>query len=1071
MKLSIVTFTLFLIIAFPTKLCAQNHEFDWAITEGGISSDFSFFVTSDDSGNVYTIGMFNDSVDFDPGTGINGLVSNGVTDIFIQKLDFQGNLIWVKQMGGAYADYGYSIAVDDFGNVYSTGNFHDSVDFDPGPGSNVLYASGDVTEEDIFIQKLDVNGNLIWVKQIGGLFRDSGNSIDIDESGNIYIAGVFSDEVDFDPGINTNILNSNGDTDIFILKLDNNGDFVWVKTMGGPMEDQGRCIDVDSQGNSHVSGMFEMTVDFDPIQGSNTLTANGLEDVFVLKLDVDGNLNWVNSISGPQSDVCIAICHDNFGNVITTGHFQDSIDLNPGSTETFYSSNGDYDIFVQKLNSNGDFVWAKTMGGSNIDKGVSLDTDQYGNIYTTGIFNSPSIDFYTTSMDSTMTSLGGYDSYIQKMDPNGNFQWVKQIGGADNQNSRYIHIDMYGNIYTTGWYSGIVDFDPGVDSVMFNSFGLNDIFIQKLVGCNSTVSVFNDIDENCQNELDLGLQGIYFTINPGGLIINSDVNGLAAVPMLPQGLYEISIDTSDLNWSPTCGIVQSFTISNGIADCISFGLVNNNPCTDPDISIFAPSLRRCFSDQIIYVQACNQLTATGILDSSYVDVELDPLLTVNSASLPYTDIGNNIFRFETGDINPGQCVNFTLSTTVSCDAQNGQTICMDATLYPAEDCIFDSIPSDPITNDGIGGTLDGLPGPCTLPWDKSSLQVEGWCQGDSVYFSVTNTGDFGDGDMECYSPVWLTVDGVVTDTDSLQIQGGETVIYSYPASGQTFFLNAEQHPLHPGNSAPNAHVELCGDSTNWTPGVVNQFPQDDADPDVDIYCGQVTAPVDPNDKTGYPLGQTEEYYIQPNQQLQYVIRFQNVGTDTAFTVVVRDTLDIDLNIFTVTPGVASHPYTFKMYGPSVLEWTFEDIQLPDSTTNSEGSNGFLTFHVDQVPDLAPGTVINNDADIYFDFELPITTNTTVHKIFEGFVEVLNIEDFTIEGKEIFMYPNPTTNLITIQSESAMNNKFKIFDQQGREVMNGKLTGKNTEVSLGKLSRGTYTIQIEGNYKPAVIVKE
>ena len=131
----------------------------------------------------------------------------------------------------------------------------------------------------------------------------------------------------------------------------------------------------------------------------------------------------------------------------------------------------------------------------------------------------------------------------------------------------------------------------------------------------------------------------------------------------------------------------------------------------------------------------------------------------------------------------------------------------------------------------------------------------------------------------------------------------------------------------------------------------------------------------------------------------------------------------------------------------------------------------MTFHVDQVPDLAPGTVINNDADIYFDFELPITTNTTVHRIFEGFVSVLNVEDLTIEGKEIFMYPNPTTNLITIQSETELNNKFKIYDQQGREVMKGKLKGVSTEVSLGKLSRGTYTIQVDGNYKPTVIVKD
>ncbi len=522
--------------------------------------------------------------------------------------------------------------------------------------------------------------------------------------------------------------------------------------------------------------------------------------------------------------------------------------------------------------------------------------------------------------------------------------------------------------------------------------------------------VYLDLEENCINNNSTGISGVIVMLTPTGLVSQTDQNGFFRFNNIPADSYILTLDTTILNWTPTCPLSQPYVYSesNLFVQGPNFGLINNNPCTDPDVSIFAPSLRRCFSNRLVYVSACNQATATGILDSSYVDVELDPLLTVNSASLPYTDLGNNTFRFETGDIYPGQCVNFTLSTTVSCDAQNGQTLCMDATLYPAEDCIFDSIPSDPVTNDGIGGTLDGLPEPCTLPWDKSSLSVEGWCQGDSVYFSMTNTGDFGDGDMECYSPVWLTVDGVVTDTDSLQIQGGETVIYSYPASGQTFILNASQHPLHPGNSAPNAHVELCGDSTNWTPGIIIQFPQDDADPDVDIYCGQVTAPVDPNDKTGYPLGQTEEYYIQPNQQLQYVIRFQNVGTDTAFTVVVRDTLDIDLNIFTVTPGVSSHPCTFKMYGPRVLEWTFEDIQLPDSTTNSEGSNGFLTFHVDQVPDLAPGTVINNDADIYFDFELPITTNTTVHKIFEGFVEVCESFDtiFTVEQCNNYLW---TTN--------------------------------------------------------------
>jgi uncharacterized repeat protein (TIGR01451 family) len=266
-------------------------------------------------------------------------------------------------------------------------------------------------------------------------------------------------------------------------------------------------------------------------------------------------------------------------------------------------------------------------------------------------------------------------------------------------------------------------------------------------------------------------------------------------------------------------------------------------------------------------------------------------------------------------------------------------------------------------------------------------------------------------------------------------------------------------------------VEACGDIINFSRDFVNEFPQDDADPMVDIYCGVVTSSYDPNDKTGYPIGQTTQKYIQPNQQLQYVIRFQNTGTDTAFTVVIRDTLDIDLNIFTVTAGVSSHQYDFRMYGPRVLEWTFNNILLPDSTTNSDGSNGFVTFHVEQVPNLAPGTEITNDADIYFDFNDPITTNTTMHRIYEGFVSVVNIEDLTQEGKSLLIFPNPTSHSITIKGEKNMNQSFQIFDQMGREVFKGELTGPETEVNLSALSKGIYTLKLEGNYQPAQIVKE
>jgi uncharacterized repeat protein (TIGR01451 family) len=582
--------------------------------------------------------------------------------------------------------------------------------------------------------------------------------------------------------------------------------------------------------------------------------------------------------------------------------------------------------------------------------------------------------------------------------------------------------------------------------------------------------VWNDNNYNCIKEsTETGsIDGINLVIQPGNYVTQS-INGSWSLDSLPAGNYTVTIDTLLSSWTYTCPQIQNFTVinPNDFTQAPNFGLVSNSPCSNPDISIYASFLRPCIPNQLVMVSACNQVEGNFNISTSYVDVELDPLMTVTASSLPCTSQGPNVYRFQTGNLNPGQCVNFSISTTISsptlsCAELLGLTLCMDATLYPVQSCALDTIPSDPPSGGGGstgGGTLDGLPAPCTLPWDQSSLSVDGWCQNDTIYFTITNTGQLGGGDMECYSPVWVTVDGVVTFTDSIMIQGGQTITYSFPGDGATWILNASQHPLHPGNSQPNAHVEACGsDISNWTPDLVNDFPLDDADPVVDIYCGVVTGSYDPNDKTGYPNGVTDQYYIQPNQQLQYVIRFQNTGTDTAFTVVIRDTLDTDLNIFTVTPGVSSHNYEFRMYGPRVLEWTFNNINLPDSTADLEGSNGFVTFHVEQVPDLAPGTEITNDADIYFDYNEPITTNTTMHRIYEGFVSVAALEEMSKEEAGILVYPNPNNGEFTIVLKDNSVGNYSIFDQQGRVVKTGLLHGLKTLINPD-LHNGMYYLMV------------
>jgi len=305
----------------------------------------------------------------------------------------------------------------------------------------------------------------------------------------------------------------------------------------------------------------------------------------------------------------------------------------------------------------------------------------------------------------------------------------------------------------------------------------------------------------------------------------------------------------------------------------------------------------------------------------------------------------------------------------------------------------------------------------------------------------------------------------------LQLAGGDSLVYCYYANGQTIRLEVDQHPLHPGNSHPNDVVELCGNPNNWTPGLVTSQPQNDADPVVDIYCGVVTGSYDPNDKMGLPTGLTNQHYIQPNQQLQYMIRFQNTGNDTAFTVVIRDTLDPNLNIFTVTAGVASHPYQFRMYGPRVLEWRFENIMLPDSNVNEPASNGFVTFHVEQNPNLPQGTIIRNDADIYFDFNAPVITNETEHQIYYGSPLGIEPEPQSIPNNWFEIYPNPASGTINIRTKLRTNESYQITDLQGRVLLTGKLRDTETTVAVDKLSRGVYILKLSESQHSAIFVKQ
>jgi hypothetical protein len=295
---------------------------------------------------------------------------------------------WAKSFGGTSIDVSNSITVDASGNVYSTGYFRNTVDFDPGVGVFNLTAGF----YDIFVQKLDGSGNFLWAKSFGNTSENQGQSISLDASGNVYTTGFFQGTVDFNPGVGVSNLTATGSWDIFVQKLDASGNFLWAKSFGSTNFDRGFSITVDDTGNAYTIGYFQGTGDFDPGAGVSNLSSVGSADVFLQKLDASGNFLWAKSFGGTDFDAGNYITVDASGNVYSTGYFRNTVDFDPGAGVSNHSSVGILDVFVQKLDPSGNFLWAKSFGGTGVDVGQSISVDASGNVYINGYF-SGTVDF------------------------------------------------------------------------------------------------------------------------------------------------------------------------------------------------------------------------------------------------------------------------------------------------------------------------------------------------------------------------------------------------------------------------------------------------------------------------------------------------------------------------------------------------------------------------------------------------------------------------------------------------------------------------------------------------------
>jgi len=567
-----------LFFSFCIKTNAQSPSYQWVKAIGGTSYDIGNAIAVDqETGNVYTTGVFSGTVDFDPGAGIFNLTSAGDHDIFILKSNTNGHFVWAKSVGGLINDAGFSIAVDASGDIYVTGQFNRTVDFDPGEEVFTLTSAGLV---DIFILKLDSSGNFIWAKAIGGEGYDVGKALAVDPSGSeaIYIKGEFSGTVDFDPGSDTfNLTASRSSNGIFISKLDSFGNFVWAESIGEVPNvgsermalycGFGKSIIVNALGDVYTTGWFQGTVDFDPGSGIYNLTATGINDIFILKLDAAGKFLWALSMQGSPKgvgykDVGQSLALDDSGNICITGTFQGTVDFDPGYGIHPLTSLGNTfgDIFISKLNSAGHFIWAKSFGGAGNESGNSIAVDkESGDIYTIGNYTG-TVDFNPGKGIFNLRSAGDLDAYISKLDSSGNFVWAKSIGGVNADYGYSIALNSEGNIHVVGGFTG-----PSI------SFGLTtlpnavstrnhlDIFIAKLnVSLPASVVDSNEqqvviypnpvkdqlkikFDEEVVNEVKVNLYNlngeiVFSTLYKNSQELTLDVN------WLPAAMYIIEVN-------------------------------------------------------------------------------------------------------------------------------------------------------------------------------------------------------------------------------------------------------------------------------------------------------------------------------------------------------------------------------------------------------------------------------------------------------------------------------------------------------------------------------------------------
>ena len=408
-----------------------------------------------------------------------------------------------------------------------------------------------------------------------------------------------------------------------------------------------------------------------------------------------------------------------------------------------------------------------------------------------------------------------------------------------------------------------------------------------------------------------------------------------SVPSIPGGQWEVCSNSV---------IVPFDTISH--PDTVSFVLKPIGQCPIPSVEFStAPFLRPCTTIKL-KVKFGNFGTVPAENMEVYVIIPSELEILQLPVNYPFTQHADTLV-YSIGTLGPLEFKDLIFGVRPPCNnSLFGQTRCFESFLKISNAC-----PD------------------VALSHPKIKLLAE--CLGDSsVQFTLTNKG--GAPTMQPFKYQVFKNDQLIASQTYI-LNNGESFTLSYPSAGETWRLESERDDT---GARTKVFLEGCG---GLTTGQANMFWQDDPNFDHAVECREIKGSFDPNGKYAFPTGAGPDHILAANTPIEYVIHFENTGTDTAFRVLLRDALPPNLNAMDFRPGGASHPFTWQLLG-NILEVTFDPIVLPDTSTNMAEAGGWFQFFINQNPDLPNGATIRNAASIFFDYNAPILTDTVWHTI-------------------------------------------------------------------------------------------